>query len=287
MTAYKVQPITQESGIIEKRGIYFHDPSDFAKENLFYPFFGAVYTCVPPYRVSRTKEDYPQVYLMVYVLEGEFHVRYNGRHQIARTDDVVFFDCSQPHQYWAEDRVTFQWLHFEGGFTPLYCELLSQDGVCHSGKADISLLLGNILNHIKNKESNEHRLSSYIYDILTRLTLQNSSQESAAIRSAVRYMSQHYRESPSIEEIADHVSLNPQYFSRLFKRQMGSSPHTYLLSLQLNQAKTLLIESTLNVQQIAEECGFTSSTHFIRAFKAKNAVTPMVFRKYYTHPGIP
>ncbi len=39
MTTYKVQPITQESGIIEKRGIYFHDPSDFARENLFYPFF--------------------------------------------------------------------------------------------------------------------------------------------------------------------------------------------------------------------------------------------------------
>ena len=98
-------------------------------------------------------------------------------------------------------------------------------------------------------------------------------------------MSQHYRQSPSIEEIAAHVSLNPQYFSRLFKRQMGSSPHSYLLSLQLDQAKTLLIESTLNVQQIAEECGFTSSTHFIRAFKAKMRLHRWYSRKYYNVAG--
>ncbi|MCH1981731.1 AraC family transcriptional regulator [Ruminococcus sp. OA3] len=284
MPTYKLQPIAKEAGIIEKKGIYFHDPSDFARMHLFYPFFGAVYTCVPPYRVSRPN-DYPQFYLILYVLEGELHVQYDGRHQTARTDDVVFFDCSRPHQYWAEKQVTFQWLHFEGGLTPLYCDLLSQDGVCHSGKSEISLLLGDILNHIKNKEISEHRLSSYIYDILTRLTVQNPSRESSSIRSAVRYMSQYYRKAPSIEEIANHVSLNPQYFSRLFKRQMGSSPHSYLLSLQLQNAKTLLIESTLNIQQISEECGFTSSTHFIRAFKSKNLVTPMVFRKYYNVAG--
>lgn len=284
METNRVKPISIESGIIEKEGIYFHDSSAFAKEHLFYPFFGAVYTCTSPYRVRRST-DYPKVYLLFYILEGELHVKYNGKHQVARRDDVIFLDCSLPHQYWAEDLVSFQWLHFEGALTPLYYELLSQDGVCHSGRSEISLLLANILNYIKNKENNEHRLSSYIYDVLTRLMVQNQSDKSPAVISAVRYMSLHYRETPSVEQIARYVALNPHYFSRIFKQQMGLSPHSYLLSLQLQHAKVLLVESTLNIQQIAEECGFMSSTHFIRAFKFKNAVTPMVFRKYYNPSG--
>lgn len=284
MNNCKIEPILIESGIIEKDGIYFHEASDFAKKHLFYPYWGAVYTCDIPYRVSRLK-DYPKVYLLFYILEGELHVKCNGRHQIARKDEVIFLDCSIPHQYWAEKLVTFQWLHFEGAFTNVYYELLSKNGVKHSDKLEISLLLDNILNHIKNKDSNEHRLSAYIYDILTRLTIPPPLNESPAVKSAVHYMSQHYREAPSVEQIAGAVSLNPHYFSRLFKEKMGQTPHSYLLSLQLQRAKTLLIESTLNIQQIAEECGFTSSTQFIRAFKSKNAVTPRMFRKYYNPKG--
>lgn len=283
MASSKYPLLTNEPGLIEKEGIYFHEPSEFAKKHLFYPVFGAVYTCIPPWLVRRTA-DFPQIYLLFYILEGELHVKYNGRHEIAPAGHTVLLDCRRPHQYWAENRVTFQWLHFEGALAPLYCGLLSQNGVCHSGKPEISMLLDYILNHVDSKKYNEHRLSAYIYDILTRLTVQ-PSKECSCIDEAVRYLDEHYRETPSVENVAAYVSLNPQYFSRLFKQQVGISPHNYLLSLQLRYAKTLLVESSLNVQLIAEECGFTSSTHFIRAFKAKNAVTPTAFRKYYKPSG--
>ena len=67
MNNCKIEPILIESGIIEKDGIYFHEASDFAKKHLFYPYWGAVYTCDIPYRVSRLK-DYPKVYLLFYIL---------------------------------------------------------------------------------------------------------------------------------------------------------------------------------------------------------------------------
>ncbi len=88
-----------------------------------------------------------------------------------------------------------------------------------------------------------------------------------------------------LDYILDHVNSGKYNEHRLFKQQTGISPHSYLLSLQLKHAKTLLVESGLTVQQIAAECGFASSTHFIRAFKAKNAVTPAAFRKYYNPSG--
>ena len=220
MNNCKIEPILIESGIIEKDGIYFHEASDFAKKHLFYPYWGAVYTCDIPYRVSRLK-DYPKVYLLFFILEGELHVKCNGRHQIARKDEVIFLDCSIPHQYWAEKLVTFQWLHFEGAFTNVYYELLSKNGVKHSDKLEISLLLDNILNHIKNKDSNEHRLSAYIYDILTILTIHPPLNESPAVKSAVHYMSQHYREAPSVEQIARGSFSKPPLFLQTFQGKDG------------------------------------------------------------------
>lgn len=275
--------LNNEPGLIEKKGIYFHEPSEFAKKYLYHPVFGAVYTCAPPWRVSRTV-DCPRIYLLFYILEGDLHIKYNDRHEVAQAGQAVFLDCSRPHQYWAAGQVTFQWLHLEGALAPLYCELLSRNSVCHSGKPEVSMLMDYILTHVDSKKYNEHRLSAYIYDILTRLTIQ-PSKESSSVEEALRYLEDHYQEAPSVETVAAYVSLNPQYFSRLFKQQTGISPHSYLLSLQLRQAKTLLVESSLSVGQIAKSCGFASSTHFIRAFKAKNAVTPTAFRKYYTPSG--
>ena len=106
------------------------------------------------------------------------------------------------------------------------------NSVCHCGKGEISMLLDYILDHVNTGKYNEHRLSAYIYDILTRLTVQ-PARESSCIEEAVQYLTKHFRETPSVEDTAAYVSLNPQYFSRLFKQQTGTSPHNFHASFCL------------------------------------------------------
>ena len=135
-----------------------------------------------------------------------------------------------------------------------------------------------ILEELKTDHGNEHKLSFLIHNILGLLAGIEKRNEPSAVTGAIRYMTTHYRENISVADIAGYLALNPRYFSKLFKRHTDSSPHQYLLALRLRRAKALLLETSMSIQQIADECGFTSSTHFIRAFRKENDITPQKYR---------
>lgn len=277
MDYHELEPIKNESGILYREGIYFHSPSDFAKENLYYVHFGGLYTCSFPYRVNR---EHYQTFLLARVLEGEFHVRFKENTLCAKPGDIVFLDCRQRHGYWAEGPVTFQWFHFDGCSSHAYFNYLTQQqhGVCFNGRHELFLQFDSILKELKTDRGNEHRLSSLIHNILGLLAAADKKNESPAVTEAIRYMETHYQNNISVEDIAGQLALNPRYFSKLFKKDTDSSPHQYLLALRLRRAKSLLLETSMSIRQISEECGFTSSTHFIRAFRQENDITPLKYR---------
>ena len=63
------------------------------------------------------------------------------------------------------------------------------------------------------------------------------------IESAIRYVQQHARSQPSLQQIAAHVNLSPHHLQRTFKRWAGLSPKRFLQFLTAEYAKTRLRES--------------------------------------------
>ena len=80
--------IPGERGIMNKKGIYFHSPSVFAKEHLFCVYWGAEYLCVPPYQVCRSGLH---SYLFFCILSGELRFTYREQTFMASTGDIVLF----------------------------------------------------------------------------------------------------------------------------------------------------------------------------------------------------
>lgn len=97
---------------------------------------------------------------------------------------------------------------------------------------------------------------------------------SSPIASGLLYLLQHFRENPSLAEVASHAGFTPTYFSAIFKRDAGVTYKAYSDNLRLEYAKKLLDYSELSVSQVCAESGFSDYPNFIRRFKSRYGVTP-------------
>lgn len=278
MSYQKIVP-QSHGGVVYREGIYFHSPSDFAKENLYYTHFGGMYTCDSDYEIDR---EYYHAFLLFRILKGSLHFKYRNRSFIARDGDVIFLDCKEYHRYWAESPVSFQWFHFDGCSTQAYFNLLyAQHGACFSNISQLYFQFNYILEELKSETPNDHKLSFLINNIIGILALPHSTRESPIIQKARQYILENYNKDIAVSDIAEYVALNKFYFSKLFKNTTGISPHQYLSYIRIKHAKRLLAETEYSVSHIAATCGFSCDSHFIRAFKKDTAFTPMQFRKYF------
>lgn len=84
---------------------------------------------------------------------------------------------------------------------------------------------------------------------------------------------------PSLEELAKTVGLNIKKLKQGFKEVYGTPVFTFLLNYKLEFSKKLLLENKLNVNEIGNRVGYSTSSHFIAAFKRKFGITPKQFTK--------
>lgn len=83
----------------------------------------------------------------------------------------------------------------------------------------------------------------------------------------------------SLERLAEHVQVNPNYLSKLFKSMMGMTFTDYVTGRKLQKAEELLLEQKLSVQEISGQLGYNSTHHFIRLFKERYGLTPKQYQK--------
>ena len=88
-------------------------------------------------------------------------------------------------------------------------------------------------------------------------------------------------EELDVKSIADHVYLNKDYLSRLFKAKYDTSIKNYIISSRITLASELLVNSTLSVSKIAMSCGYSHMAHFSKMFKMATGLRPNEYRAKY------
>jgi AraC-like DNA-binding protein len=100
------------------------------------------------------------------------------------------------------------------------------------------------------------------------------------MRAAIDYIHEKARYPIMLEDIAKAVSLSPCYFSRIFKRTVGSSFSRFVNEVRIERAERLLATTRKTIAEIALECGFDSLRTFNRAFQSIRGATPSAKRSY-------
>lgn len=274
--------LEHELGIVQKNGIYFYSASSFAQQHLFYPLWGATYTCAPPYCVER-QEGF-DAFLLFYIINGEMQFHYDNKSFIAGPDSVVLLNSNQYNMYFVNQLTSFHWFHFNGAASMAYCSRIN--------KASAPLFIDQhplyhyftaILRMMEQGHAYDDLLSVRIHQLLCLLaapTVQDRSL-SQSIEQAKQMIDEQFRENLSIEKLAACAMMSPYHFSRVFRSEVGIPPHAYLTQVRLDYAKLQLIETTHSIETIAADCAFCSASNFIRTFRKHTGVTPFRFRKLF------
>ena len=81
----------------------------------------------------------------------------------------------------------------------------------------------------------------------------------------------------SLEELAQQVGLSRYAIIRLFKANVGLTPHAFQINLKINQARAQLKQG-IPLVELAVNLGFSDQSHFHKAFKAHTGITPRQFQ---------
>jgi len=99
-----------------------------------------------------------------------------------------------------------------------------------------------------------------------------------AVERTKEYIQNHYAEEILLQDLRKISGWSAYHLIRIFRREVGRSPHKYLVNVRIEQTKLLLIQGR-PIIEIAQETGFADQSHFTRCFKTVVGITPGAFRK--------
>ena len=94
------------------------------------------------------------------------------------------------------------------------------------------------------------------------------------IRKAVEYIKKNYRNKISLEDLSNHVNLNKNYFSTLFKHKTDLTPVEYIIQYKMEKARELLKSGRMSVSEVSQYLGYDDLSYFSRLFKKHYGVSP-------------
>ena len=86
---------------------------------------------------------------------------------------------------------------------------------------------------------------------------------------------------PSIEKIAEKLSVSQRYLSDTLKKETGKTTTEHLHLYIIDEAKNILLQPNKSISEVSYELGFEYPAYFSRLFKKKEGISPTEYRKKY------
>lgn len=98
------------------------------------------------------------------------------------------------------------------------------------------------------------------------------------VQKAMDYVRRNLDRDLSRADIAEAIYLNPEYLSRLFKKETGASLSDYITAEKMRAAQGMLVDTNVPVSLIATKVGFSNFSYFSQVFKRHTGLSPVEYR---------
>ncbi|WP_321404845.1 AraC family transcriptional regulator [Maridesulfovibrio sp.] len=104
--------------------------------------------------------------------------------------------------------------------------------------------------------------------------------EDKRVAMVVDYLHSNIDRSLGLAELADLAGCTEFHLIRIFRKHKGISPHSFLIQLRLEKARSMLAAYS-NIAEAAVCCGFSDQSHLTRLFKDRFGLTPRQYQKTF------
>jgi AraC-like DNA-binding protein len=115
---------------------------------------------------------------------------------------------------------------------------------------------------------------------------QAEEQYSRSVRLALRHIESHLNEQLSPASVAAAGYVSASHLNRLFQAELGTSVMEHVTHQRLQKARTLLLETSLPIAEVADFCGYANTSHFSQLFSRHEGVSPRAFRLCSKRPPL-
>ncbi|MBQ6680520.1 MAG: helix-turn-helix transcriptional regulator [Lachnospiraceae bacterium] len=280
---------SNEALVLQDSFYYIYYASAVAQDLFFFPYAIGHYYYAPGY--TRRREHALHNVQLIYVMNGEATIEYDGNILQAKKGSFVILDCTRVHSYHTEHGYETLWMHFQGQNAFALANAIIDRAGCVINMEDPEASyrkfreIYETFHH--NEPIHEARLSELIYDLLCELYLYASSidmktEKPSALGDVLSYINSHFRDDPDIDRLAGIVHISRYHFIRVFKKETGLTPHNYIVNLKIRAVKHLLQTTNLPIKDICFETGFSSESVLCAAFKRSTGMSPSEYRRGFS-----
>lgn len=227
---------------------------------------------------------------LLYLETGAMEARVCGKTVAVSPGDLLLYLPETPYYYTKTNELPFSyyWVHCTGSnLTSLLASCgFSDSGLYHiHAGGNIPTLYQMIFrDFFLDRPFWNISAGAHLTELIVALgrgihTQQTRSNGVVWLDPALQYIHEHYASDLSIGMLAKMSHVSSGRFCAAFKARTGTSPQSYIVTLRLKNAQTLMLRTNLNVQQIAATVGYGDALYFSRLFKRHTGLTPTEFRQ--------
>lgn len=232
-------------------------------------------------------------YHLHFILDGKGYFEINGkRHTLTRGQLFVIPPNVSSYVYQADQEKPwyYAWIAFNGTQADRLMAKAGFDETHVIRDANIppeefTELIYEMLKASQLTIANELDRAGYLYLIMALLIESNkpapaNDQHSVDnyIKHALQYIQFNYNRNINVQDIVNYVGINRSYFSYIFSQKMNASPKEYLQQFRIEKAKTLLLDTSAPIAEIALKVGYKDPFIFSKNFKKTEGISPREYR---------
>lgn len=224
---------------------------------------------------------------LIFVVDGVLGIREEDQAFSLGVGDALLLEPGREHAGTAPypDDLSFYWVHFRmnigGGspvFSPKHAHISNMDRMVtllrryldDQGSGGLDSISGSLILQLCLREMQ-----------LAGINSAHTRPVAALATQADIWLARHCREPITAGDVAEALRCHPDYLGRVYKQTFLRTITDGIHQQRVLLAKKMLLDSLMNVDEIARASGFSDAHYFRRIFKKLNGISPKSFRLMY------